>query len=64
MELIEEKSKREQRNQIVGEDMDEVPQTPTLKSNANIQNDDIEDVMSWEEKLVEARIIWDVGKTV
>ena len=64
MELMEEKSKREQRNQIVGEDMDKVPQTPALKSNANIQNDDIEDVTSWEEKLVEARIIWHVGKTV
>lgn len=44
--------------------MDKGPQTPVVVSESNIQSDDIEVVTLWEESLVEARLTWDLRKTL
>ena len=44
--------------------IEKVPQTPELESSSSRLNDDLESVVSCEEDLVEARITWDIGKTL
>ena len=43
---------------------EKVPQTPLLGSNSNRMFDDLEGAVPCEEDLVEARISWDIGKTL
>ena len=63
--------KRREGNQSSGDShgatpssVEEVPQTPVLELSSNRLNDDLECGMPSEEDLVEARIAWEVGKTL
>ena len=51
-------------DQSVGEFFDKEPQTHLLVSTSNIQGEDCELVMPWEENLIDARFSWDLGKVL
>ena len=44
--------------------VDKVPQTPCFESESPLHKDVVENVVAYEEDLVETQITWDVGKTL